>query len=422
MSFPEPSAVVPSKALDAAIERLLVGHPTPRGRRLLGIEYERLILERGTGKSAPVEQCVALMELLVDRLEAEPVTEHALVKGLRAARFEMSLEPGGQFEVAAPPLPRLADVDRVIGEATGAIDAELADTPFELVCVGHAPVTPVSEIGLLPRERYRIMDARMPSRGPLTRNMMRATAGFQLAYDVDDREDAGRKLALLYRLSPVLLALSANSRQIAGADSGFASFRHHVWWETDHDRSGVPAGCLHAETALSGYVEYAKRARVMFLHGEDDLVAAPDLPLAELVAKGQITEADLDLHLSGLFPFVRLRNYIEVRCFDSMPWELTRSVMALVSGLVYCNHAFAAAWELSGALLVEDPDALRALHEDAARRGLDARAPDGSTFAELARRLVSMARATLGGESCDWAEPSDLDAIAEHIEGVRLLA
>jgi glutamate--cysteine ligase len=334
----------------------------------------------------------------------------------------MSLEPGGQFEVATPPLTKLWEVDQVIEESTAAIEAALEGTPWQLVCVGHAPVTPVAEIGMLPRERYRIMDARMPSRGPLTRNMMRGTAGFQLTYDVDDREDAGRKLALLYRLSPILLAISANSRQIEGRDSGWASFRHHVWWETDRDRSGVPEGCLFAETALEGYIEYAKRARVMFLHGENDLVAAPDLPLVELAARGVVTEADVDLHLSGLFPFVRLRNYIEVRCFDSLPWELTRSVMALVSGLIYCRHARAAVWGLSEAFLVEDPAALRALHEDAARRGLEARTPTGRSFASVARDMVEIARGTLGGETCDWAEPEDLDAIAARIDAVGLPA
>src|SRR5690606_32858926 len=179
--------------------------------------------------------------------------------------FEMSMEPGGQLEVATPPHEQLADIDHALRRALDAIGRVLEPTPYELVALGHAPVTPVAELGLLPRDRYRIMDARMPARGPLSRNMMRATAGFQLTYDVADRDDASRKLALLYRLSPVLLAISANSRFVGGADSGYASFRHHVWWQTDRDRSGVPPGCMHAETAIDGYIGYAKAAHVLFL-------------------------------------------------------------------------------------------------------------------------------------------------------------
>jgi glutamate--cysteine ligase len=402
--------------LDALIERLVLGHPMPSGERLLGVEYERLLLDARTGASAPLDFCRGLLAGLVEDLGATPITEGQVLKGLSAEHFAMSMEPGGQIEVASPPFPNLVGIDASIRAASAAIERRLEGTPFALVCLGHAPVTPVEEIGILPRDRYRIMDARMPARGPLSRNMMRATAGFQLTYDVRDREDAGRRLALLYRFAPVLLAISANSRMVAGQDSGFASFRHHVWWETDRDRSGVPDGCMHPETAVDGYIRYAKAAHVLFLEQDGHAVPAPDLPLAELVARGGVREADVELHLTGLFPFVRLRNYIEVRCFDALPWDECRGLLALVSGLIYCDHAFEAAEELSRALLVDDPTAIRALHEDAARRGLEAVAVDGRGFRDIAREMVGIARATLGGETCDWAEVGDLEPIVARIE------
>lgn len=401
--------------LDALLEQMILGRPLPNGKRLLGVEYERLILDRRTRENAPLAFCQQLLADLVDDLGARPLTEGPVLKGLQAAQFEISMEPGGQIEVASPPGERLADIDAVLAAATAVIERRLRDTPFELACFGHAPVTPVERIGILPRERYRIMDARMPTRGPLSRNMMRATAGFQLTYDVRDREDAGNRLALLYRFSPVLLAISANSRTIAGRDSGFASFRHHVWWQTDRDRSGVPDGCMRPETAIDGYIRYAKRAHVLFFSRDGSVVEAPDMPLINLVERGEITEADVDLHLTSLFPFVRLRNYIEVRCFDSLPWAECRSLLALVSGLIYCDHAFGAADDLSRALLVEEPSAIRMLHEAAARDGLEARAIDGRSFRELAEEMLVIARSTLGGQNCDWAEPSDLAAIAARI-------
>jgi glutamate--cysteine ligase len=404
--------------LHALLDELVLGRPMPSGERLLGVEYERLLLDRNDRTSAPLDFCRQLMIDLVTDLDAEPVVEGPIVKGLNAARFAMSMEPGGQLEVASPPCRKLAEIDVCMDEATAAIERRLEGTRFELAAVGHAPVTPVERLGLLPRERYRIMDAAMPARGPLTRNMMRATAGFQLTYDVRDREDAGRRLALLYRFSPVLLALSANSREVAGKDSGYASFRHHVWWETDRDRSGVPAGCLHPETAIDGYLRYAAEAQVLFLERDGVVVAAPEGSLEDLARAGVLTVADVELHLSGLFPFVRLRNYIEVRCFDALPWPECRSLLALVSGLIYCDHAFDAASALSELLVVEDPEALRQLHEAAARDGLDATAPGGGrAFRAIASDMVDIARATLGGDKCDWADPADLDAASARISG-----
>jgi len=402
--------------LDQAIEALLLGSPMSRGRRLLGVEYERLVLHRETRESAPLELCMELFAQLVDDLRATPERDGTVLNKMAGGDFGMSMEPGGQLEVATAPARCLEDLDGIIARVTEAIDRRLADTPYELVCLGHAPVTPVSELGLLPRNRYRVMDAAMPARGPLTRNMMRATAGFLAAYDVMSREDAGRKLALLYRLVPVLTAITANSREIEGKDSGYASFRHLVWWETDRDRSGVPDGCLHADTAIDGYVRYARRATALFRLDDDGAIAAsPGLSLEEWVAQGEVTLPELDLHLSSLFPFVRLRNYVEVRMFDSVEWPLARSVVALLSGILYCGRATERAETLSAPLALDDPGALRELHVAVAREGLAAVDPDGRTMRDLARDLVEIAGGRLGDKDCNWARPEDLEAVRAHL-------
>jgi glutamate--cysteine ligase len=408
---------VSAAELERMVEELILGHPMAQGQRALGLEYERLVLHRRDRSSAPLEFCRGLMAELVARLRAEPQVDDGVIKAMRGDGFEVSMEPGGQLEVATSPLPRLEEIDAALARVDAVIEQVLAATDYRLECFGHAPVTPVEQIGLLPRPRYRIMDRRMSARGALARNMMRATAGFQLTYDVADRADAGRKMALLYRLSPALLALTANSRQVGGRDSGYASFRHRVWWDTDPTRSGVPEGCLDAETAVAGYVDFACRAPVLFVYAQDgSIVESAEPSLAAAAARGGLTRADVELHLSALFPFVRLRNYLEVRCFDSVEWSLARSVLALLSGLVYCRNAFASAWEVSTELVAENPHALRALHLAAARDGLEARAAAGGTLRDVVARLVELAAATLGRPStCAWARPRDLDAVRARL-------
>ncbi len=403
--------------LDAAIESLLIGDPMSKGARLLGLEYERLILDRKTQAAAPLSVCQDLLSSMAQEPGAELVKEGDVIKGVHAPGFDLSIEPGGQFELAAPPYPNMAGVDALVAEMTAKLDAHLEGSPYELVCLGHTPVTPVEEIELLGRARYGIMNERMMERGKLSRHMMRATAGFQITYDIADREDAGSKMALLFRLSPLLMAMTANSRMAEGKDTGYASFRHKVWWETDTMRSGVPAGCLHPETAVSGYVAYARQAHMLFLDRPEGVVPAPKCSLEDAVAQGGISRSDVDLHLTSLFPFVRLRNYIEVRCFDTVEWPLARSVLALLSGLVYCSNAFKNALACSEVLAIEDPDALRDLHLEAARIGLDAAVPNGPTFRALATDLIGFAQATLGNPACDWAKPGDLDCISRFVAG-----
>ncbi|MDP6928367.1 MAG: glutamate-cysteine ligase family protein [Planctomycetota bacterium] len=401
--------------LDATIDDLLVGAPMSQGQRLLGVEVEHLILHRDTRESAPLPFCCDLMKDLVDVFEARPWFDDGVLAKMATDDFGLSMEPGGQIELDSQPKPNLAALDEIFHRVKGAIDGRLEHTPYELTALGHAPVTKVSELGLLPRPRYQIMDAEMPQRGPRTINMMRATAGFQLAFDFENREDAGRKMAMLFRLSPVLGALTTNSRMVEGEDSGHESFRQRVWWETDSERIGVPEGCLDAETAISGYVRYARKACALFANGAQGLMPSPHLPFEDLVAAGGVTAEDLELHLTTLFPFVRPRNYLELRCFDAVPWKLARSVLALVSGLVYCRAASQAAWNLSESLAIRDPDVLRKIHLDAARNGLEARTPDGLQFRDLARELIGFSTRTLGREDCDWAQVEDLEEIRARV-------
>ena len=204
-------ARIPFDRLDAEIEARLVGSPMAGGRRLLGIELERLILHRVTRESADLDFCRGVLEGLRAEFGAEGTVENGVLAKLRTERFGVSIEPGGQLEFDSDPCPNLGALEQVFLEATAAIERRLAGTDYELVALGHAPVTPVERIGLLARERYRIMDASMPARGELTRHMMRATAGLQMTYDFADRADAGRRLALLNRLVPVMMSLTANS-------------------------------------------------------------------------------------------------------------------------------------------------------------------------------------------------------------------
>ena len=409
------STGIVTDTLDLALEQAVIGRPMPQGRKFLGIEVERLILHRETRASAPLDFCRRLLADLADDIGGRKHFDGEVINRVEGEGFSFTMEPGGQLELATDPKSSLSEIDPTMKKIRTIVDARLDGTDYETTSLGHAPVTRPEDIGLLPRERYRIMDRSMIERGPLTRNMMRATAGFQLTYDVNDREDAGRKLALLYRLAPVMVAITANSRVIGGQDSGYASYRHYVWLHTDRDRVGVPDGCLHADTAIDGYKRFAREATMLFLRRGGDLVAAPPVSLEDAVADGEVTQEDLDLHLSSLFPFVRLRNYLEVRYLDAVKWSLARSVLALLSGLVYCPTATARAEALSASLVPDDAEALRALHLDAAKRGFDARDLAGTGFRELARALFEFSAATIGGKDCKWTERSDLDVVAERI-------
>lgn len=395
-------------ALDDLIRAELLGTGGGSDRRLIGVEYERLLLESSTRRTAPLSAVYELLARATSITGGEGVFEGAIQKGLRTADFELSVEPGGQVEVSTPPARALASLDAAMAAADAVLQRALEATGFELVALGHAPTTPVGEIGLLPRTRYRIMDARMPQRGSLSRNMMRATAGFQVTLDFADGRDGERLLALMFRLSPVIAAWSANSRVVAGAESGYSSYRHHVWLHTDVDRSALFARCLEFDGALDGYVDWVRKARVLFLNRNDALIAAPEKPFERLVADRMVTRADLALHLTSMFPFVRMRGHIEVRCADSVEWPRARAFAALLGAIAYDPAVRSAAEELSDALVPSSHGDLVEFHERVARHGLATTVPDGRSLCHFALELAELAAAALAANPRAIASPDSL--------------
>ena len=129
------------------------------------------------------------------------------------------------------------------------------------------------------------------------------------------------------------------------------------------------------------------------------------------------TQKDWNLHLTTLFPEVRLKQFLEVRGADAVPPELTCALPALWKGLLYDDAAREAAW----ALIADWPFPEReAALEAVARRGLAAQVA-GRAVLPLARELVSLARAGLarigdgaGGESDERGFLDPLEAIVER--------
>jgi glutamate--cysteine ligase len=127
--------------------------------------------------------------------------------------------------------------------------------------------------------------------------------------------------------------------------------------------------------------------------------------------------ADWNLHLTTLFPEVRVKRVVEVRSADAVPANLACALPAFWKGLLYDETSLEAAEQRLARWTHADVDRLQL---DAARVGMAARAVD-APVRDLARELVGLARdglrriADLGPSGDDesvFLEP--LAAIAEQ--------
>jgi len=127
------------------------------------------------------------------------------------------------------------------------------------------------------------------------------------------------------------------------------------------------------------------------------------MPFRRFIAEGFEGEAatlrDWELHLSTLFPEVRLKRYIELRGADAGPMPMAAALGALWRGLLDDADARAAAWELVANHSLAEREALRREVPRAALRAT----LGGRRLQELALELIRNADAGLarlpGGEA-----------------------
>jgi glutamate--cysteine ligase len=384
------------------IDQLLAifrGGSKPRSAWGTGIEYERIGLFGETGETVPYAGRPSVSAVLATMAEEHgwtPLHEGENLVELQRAGAAVSLEPGSQLEFASSVHRTLSSLGT---ELCGFMaDAEEAAAPFGIrwAAIGLNPFTPVERIGWIPKARYQVMARRLGLRGRLAHHMMKATAGIQGNFDYGSEEDAVEKLRLATAVTSLVTAMVANSPLYAGAPNSFQSMRAFIWLDTDPDRCGLLQEAFRPEAGFRAYLDYALAIPVLFIVRDGRWIDMEGFTFRRFLDEGRegwrATLADWRLHLTTLFPEVRLKTYLEVRGADSVSCDLAVALMALWKGLLYGDRARGDAWRLVGGWSWAER---QQLHRDVCSRGLAAEIR-GRGAAEVGRDLVAIAAAGLG--------------------------
>ena len=325
----------------------------PRGEWRVGTEYEKVGIDRTTGKAIPYfgpRGVDRILRELMDRFGWEPEEQDGNIIALTREKAQITLEPGGQIELSGEPCE---SIHCTYGEFTQHIREliEIAE-PLDIVFLGLGmqPFSRMDEIEWVPKKRYRIMGPYMPKVGTLGQRMMKQTATVQTNIDYLDEKDAIVKFRTGMGLAPILIAMFANSPISDGQLNGYRSFREHIWTDTDRSRAGMLKFAFTPEASFAHYVDYALDVPMYFIIRNHDYIDMTGLTFRQFLAHGhngeRATMADWGDHLTTLFPETRIKRYIEIRSVDSQPPELMPALSALTKGVFYDPDCLTAAWDL----------------------------------------------------------------------------
>lgn len=380
----------------------------------IGIEHEKVGV-LADGRAPDYEVIRQLLEAMAARGWGR-VEEHGQLIALeRPTCGTITLEPGGQLEHSGAPWPTAAaavrDNDKHMDELLPLADA----LGVRFLGIGLRPFGTLDDVPWMPKGRYRVMRAYLPTRGAMAHEMMKRTTTVQANLDYENEADAMDKLRVAMGVSSLVTSLFAASPVVDGRVAGWQSYRARAWLDTDPDRCGLLPFALGEGARFRDYAEWALDVPMFFVYRDGEYHPAEGMTFRRFLAEGwrgqRATIGDWELHLSTLFPEVRLKRFVEVRQADASSREMVRALPALWRGLLYDAGARAAAWALVSDWPMEER--LR-VYAATPREGIHGRA-NGRSMRQLCRELVAIARAGLGRIGAD-----DEAALLQPLERVAV--
>ncbi|MEQ1576408.1 MAG: glutamate--cysteine ligase [Hyphomicrobium sp.] len=334
----------------------------PKDAWRIGTEHEKFVFHTDTLGPVPYEGprgIRALMEALMERYGWLPIKEGDTIIALKRPDKEgpgilgnISLEPGGQFELSGAPLATLHQTaDETQQHLNEVLDVG-EDLGIGFLGVGFSPKWTLEETPRMPKERYNVMTRYMPMVGSRGLDMMYRTATIQVNLDFASEADMVKKLRVSLALQPIATALFASSPFTEGKPNGYKSLRSAVWRDTDPSRTGMLPFVFEDGMSFERYTGYALNVPMYFVYRDGRYIDVAGASFADFMA-GKLTQMpgetptidDWSDHLTTLFPEVRLKRFLEMRGADGGRWRRICALPALWAGLLYDETALDAAWD-----------------------------------------------------------------------------
>ena len=306
----------------------------------IGIEHEKFLFDNKTNKRIDYKSILKMFDQLYE-FGWKPIYEKTNIIGLTKDDKSITLEPGNQIELSGAKLNNIHEACAESHEYLFELKQVIEKLNFKIISAGFDPISKLSDIPNNPKQRYEVMTKDMPEGGSLSLDMMYRTCGTQLNVDYVSEQDFTKKFKLSNYITPINIALFANSSVLEKKDSGYFSYRSHAWQQTS--RGGLPEFFLE-DFNFEKYADFAMDMSLLFLQSEGKYISGKNYTFKDYM-NGKIsevenklpTENDLSTHLGTIFTENRLKKYIELRSMDACGWDCLCSGPAFNTGLIYGN-------------------------------------------------------------------------------------
>ena len=382
----------------------------------IGVENEKFLFQEKNNVRATYSDIKKVFEIFKKKFEWKEVKENENIVGLKIDGKSISLEPGNQIELSGDRLSNIHEVCSESYDFQNQLDQICKEIGLKTMSIGYDPITKLDNAPKNPKQRYRLMTKEMPKGGKLSLNMMYQTSGTQINLDYLSEDDFKKKFKIISYLTPISIAIFANSTILENKPSGYLSYRSKVWQNTS--RGGLPKIFLE-NMDFEKYADFAINFPLLFIYKNNDHKNLNNKTFGDFM-KGSLSEVnnhlptfeDLELHLSTIFTEIRLKKYIEMRSLDACEWDCHCAGPAFYTGLIY--------GKLDESLdLIKDwksEDVLKA-YLDAPKKGLKTEI-NGKSILEWGKILLNISNRGLIGRNFKNKTGNDETIFLKNIEQI----
>ena len=315
-------------------------HQGSKKELFVGVENEKFLFDQSSNSRVTYSKVRDVLYYL-KKFGWQEVTEGENLIGLKDNGKNISLEPGNQIELSGE---KLKNIHEACSESFIFLDQmkkACEELDLKMMSIGFDPISKIENIPKNPKKRYEIMTTEMPKHGKLSLDMMYRTCGTQINLDYDSELDFKKKFKLASYLTPISIALFANSSIKEMKSSNFLSYRSKVWQSTS--RGGLPQIFLE-DMDFEKYADMSLNMPLLFILQNSKYINTAGKTFKDFI-NGNIKEIenkkatfkDFETHLSTIFTEIRLKKYIEIRSLDTCEWNCHCAGPAFYTGLLYGN-------------------------------------------------------------------------------------
>ncbi len=373
----------------------------PKKELLIGLEVERSgVFDKDLSPVKYSGSCgyLAILKKLVEEVGWEVTNQdkNGNIRALKRGGSEIHIEDDGRLELVSKPRKGIFSLCREYQMHAREIDEISKEFGIRWISMGRQPLAKTKEITFaFPTEEKIFINHYEKNHHGFQKESFRTwqkkNNGIHVNFGYTSEKDAINKFQTLLKVTPILVAMFANSPLDLGRSSGFLNKRFRSNILSFQEGTKIKKCFLEKDFTFEKWVDFLLDLPMRSIHREGIRIFIP-LLFKDFLKNGfqnhTANASDFCAHIQSVWSEIRIKEYIEYRNIDTVPPHLIPSVSAVIRAITLNDGVMKECQNLVKDWTFADHLEMR---EKVCKHALQAETPDGRKILDLAKELLNIA-------------------------------